>query len=58
MDWIRLGKSGQDLAGTGGLVQAVTEEELSKHNKEQDAWISIRGNMFWYLLSFFLLPGF
>ena len=56
MDWIRLGKSGQDLAGTGGRVQVVTEEELSKHNKEQDAWISIRGKRFgyldiWYLFS-------
>lgn len=46
MDWIRLGKSGQDLAGTGGRVQVVTEEELSKHNKEQDAWISIRGRVY------------
>ena len=43
MDWIRLGKSGQDLAGTGGITQTVTVEELSKHNTEHDAWISIRG---------------
>lgn len=43
MDWIRLGKSGQDLAGTGGITKTVTVEELSKHNAEHDAWISIRG---------------
>ena len=43
MDWIRLGKSGQDLAGTGGITKTVTVEELSKHNTEHDAWISIRG---------------
>ena len=43
MDWIRLGKSGQDLTGTGGITKTVTVEELSKHNTEHDAWISIRG---------------
>ena len=45
MDWIRLGKSGQDLAGTGGIIQTITVEELSKHNTEHDAWISIRGTI-------------
>ena len=43
MDWIRLGKSGQDLTGTGGIARPVTVEELSKHNTESDAWICIRG---------------
>ena len=52
MDWIRLGKSGQDLTGTGGIIQTVTVEELSKHNTERDAWISIRGKVFSNFLIF------
>ncbi|XP_048351049.1 cytochrome b5 reductase 4 [Sphaerodactylus townsendi] len=43
MDWIRLTKSGKDLAGLkGGLIE-VTEEVLAKHNKKDDCWICIRG---------------
>ena len=45
MDWIRLGRSGQDLTGVGGIgsIPSVTMEELAKHNKPKDAWIAIRG---------------
>lgn len=43
MDWIRLGNSGKDLTGTGGEVRRVSVEELSKHNKESDVWIAVRG---------------
>lgn len=43
MDWIRLGTSGIDLTGVGGIRQVVTVAELAKHNKENDAWIAIRG---------------
>lgn len=43
MDWIRLGNSGKDLAGTGGAFLTVTKAELAKHNKPDDAWLSIRG---------------
>ena len=43
MDWIRLGRSGQDLTSVGGEVQDVSQEELAKHNKPNDAWIALRG---------------
>lgn len=43
MDWIRLGSSGVDLTGVGGVTRNVTPKELAKHNKKNDAWIAIRG---------------
>ncbi|XP_012278953.1 cytochrome b5 reductase 4 isoform X2 [Orussus abietinus] len=43
MDWIRLGSSGVDLTGVGGIPRVVTSAELAKHNKRDDAWIAIRG---------------
>jgi hypothetical protein len=43
MDWIRLTKSGKDLAGTNGKVLQVTPKELAKHNKRKDAWMAING---------------
>ena len=43
MDWIRVGKNSQDLAGTGGRLLEVTEEELAKHDKVTDAWLALRG---------------
>lgn len=46
MDWIRLGNSGEDLAGTGGQLRPVTRSELSKHNSRQDAWLAIRGMVY------------
>ena len=44
MEWIRLTKSGKDLAGTGGRLLEVTTEELRKHKKRGDAWIALNGN--------------
>lgn len=44
MDWIRLGSSGIDLTGVGGIPRNVTLKELAKHNKRTDAWIAIRGS--------------
>ncbi|XP_043274618.1 cytochrome b5 reductase 4 isoform X2 [Venturia canescens] len=46
MDWIRLGSSGIDLTGVGGVPRNVTLKELAKHNKKTDAWIAIRGIVF------------
>jgi len=43
MDWIRLGNSGVDLTGVGGVPQIITLRELANHNKRNDAWIAIRG---------------
>jgi len=43
MDWIRLGNSGVDLTGVGGVPQIITLCELANHNKRNDAWIAIRG---------------
>lgn len=46
MDWIRLGSSGIDLAGTKGAITKVTYQELAKHNKQNDAWMAIRGKVY------------
>ncbi|NXD08149.1 NB5R4 reductase, partial [Nothocercus nigrocapillus] len=43
MDWIRLTKSGKDLAGLKGRLIEVSEDELAKHNRKEDCWICIRG---------------
>lgn len=43
MDWIRLGQSGTDLTGVGGVRQEVTVAQLAQHNTRDDAWIAIRG---------------
>jgi hypothetical protein len=45
MDWVRLGHSGVDLTGVGGVLQDVTPEQLAAHGKKNDAWIAIRGKM-------------
>uniref|UniRef100_A0A8D8FZW3 Cytochrome b5 reductase 4 n=1 Tax=Culex pipiens TaxID=7175 RepID=A0A8D8FZW3_CULPI len=46
MDWIRLGNSGADLAGTGGRVRPVSHAELAEHNKAGDMWMAIRGKVY------------
>ncbi|XP_063403190.1 cytochrome b5 reductase 4-like isoform X1 [Mytilus trossulus] len=46
MDWIRLGRSNQDLNGFKGSTMDISVEELTKHNKQEDAWIAIRGKVY------------
>uniref|UniRef100_T1J6X7 Cytochrome b5 reductase 4 n=1 Tax=Strigamia maritima TaxID=126957 RepID=T1J6X7_STRMM len=46
MDWIRLGTSGKDLTGVGGRFLDITHEELKKHDKPDDAWLSIKGRVY------------
>lgn len=46
MDWIRLGGSGVDLTGTGGVITGVSHAELAKHNKPDDCWIALRGRVY------------
>ncbi|MCL4135670.1 UNVERIFIED_CONTAM: hypothetical protein GTU68_051999, partial [Idotea baltica] len=46
MDWVRLGHSAPDLAGTGGKALKITMEELGKHNKREDAWMALKGNVY------------
>ncbi|XP_031623674.1 cytochrome b5 reductase 4 isoform X2 [Contarinia nasturtii] len=46
MDWVRLGNSNYDLAGTKGVIRAISYEELAKHNKNDDCWLAIRGKVY------------
>ncbi|XP_023713167.1 cytochrome b5 reductase 4 isoform X2 [Cryptotermes secundus] len=46
MDWVRLGHSGVDLTGVGGVLLDVTPEQLAAHSKKNDAWIAIRGRVY------------
>jgi cytochrome-b5 reductase len=43
MDWIRLGNSGKDLTGVGGIPRDVPSSELAKHNRREDAWLAVKG---------------
>lgn len=46
MDWVRLGSSNSDLAGTNGIIRPISYEELAKHDKVNDAWLAIRGKVY------------
>ena len=43
LDWIRLTRSTKDIAGNGGTMLLVTEEDLALHCTEKDAWTCVRG---------------
>ncbi|XP_063862172.1 cytochrome b5 reductase 4-like [Scylla paramamosain] len=46
MDWVKLGHSGADLAGTKGTLLDVTPQELAKHSKRNDAWMALKGKVY------------
>lgn len=46
MDWIRLTNSGKDLTCNSFGKRKVTGIELAQHNRLDDAWTSIEGNVF------------
>ncbi|XP_065340374.1 cytochrome b5 reductase 4 isoform X1 [Cloeon dipterum] len=46
MDWIRLGNSGKDLTGVGGVPRDVPASELAKHNRQDDAWLAVKGRVY------------
>lgn len=46
MDWVRLGSSGCDLAGTKGIVTPISHAKLAKHNTVGNAWLAIRGKVY------------
>lgn len=46
MGWIRLASTSKDLSGTNGKTFEVTPEELAKHDKEEDCWVALKGNVY------------
>ena len=44
LDWIRFTKQSHDLAGNQGILRRITQDELAKHDKEDDCWLAIYGN--------------
>uniref|UniRef100_A0A6G1SQ96 Cytochrome b5 reductase 4 n=1 Tax=Aceria tosichella TaxID=561515 RepID=A0A6G1SQ96_9ACAR len=46
MGWIKLASTAKDLSGTGGKIMEVTPEELAKHDKEEDCWVALKGNVY------------
>ena len=46
MGWIKLASTAKDLSGTNGKIIEVTPEELAKHDKENDCWVALKGNVY------------
>lgn len=46
MGWIKLASAAKDLAGTGGKPIEVTPEMLALHDREDDCWVALKGNVY------------
>lgn len=48
VDWIRLSRSGADLAGLKGERprKNITKEEVASHKTPEDAWMVLRGKVY------------
>ncbi|EIE25832.1 cytochrome b5, partial [Coccomyxa subellipsoidea C-169] len=48
MDWLRLSRGSQDLAGRQGqpLRRDITMEEVKAHRTKSDAWTVLRGKVY------------
>jgi len=46
MGWIRLASTANNLSGTNGKIIEVTPDELAKHDKEEDCWVALKGNVY------------
>ncbi|KAG9510222.1 Cytochrome b5 reductase 4, partial [Fragariocoptes setiger] len=57
MGWIRLVDTAKDLSGTGGKLLEVSTTELAKHNKLDDCWIALKGNVYNVTLYLNYHPG-
>lgn len=45
-DWGTLVRSGKNISGISTKPGVITEEELKKHNKIDDIWVSLKGNVY------------
>lgn len=57
MGWIHMASVVKDLSGTGGKLIEVTQEELARHNKEDDCWVALKGNVYNVTLYLQYHPG-
>lgn len=57
LDWIKLCRNTEDMAGTGGDELIVTEDELARHCTIEDAWTCIRGKVYNITPYFKFHPG-
>jgi cytochrome-b5 reductase len=54
MDWIRLtnssapGELSTGRRGSGNAIRDVSLEELARHNTKNDAWLALRGALFFF----------